>query len=65
MKEKLTIDQKIQIARIAADITRTTMTPSKTLQEIAVRLRDDSEIQLFRQFYDAVLNAVRDEPGNS
>lgn len=65
MKEKLTIDQKIQIARIAGDITRTTMSPSESLQETTLRLRDDSEIKLFRKFYDAVLNAVRDEPENS
>ncbi|ECJ2445526.1 hypothetical protein GFI10_26050 [Salmonella enterica subsp. diarizonae] len=64
MKEKLTIDQKIQIARIAGDITCATMQPSQSIQETSARIRDDSEVQLFRQFYDAVLKTVMSEPEN-
>lgn len=59
MKEKLTIDQKIQIARMTSDIVQTAMANGKAPGGL---LSDGSKVlneqMLFQRFYDVIVETI-------
>lgn len=59
MKEKLTIDQKIQIARMTADIVQTAMANGKSPGTL---LSDGTDVlneqMLFQRFYSVIVETV-------
>ncbi|EAS1999546.1 hypothetical protein [Salmonella enterica] len=62
MKEKLTIDQKIQIARMTADIVQTAMECDKAPGGLLISGSDvKSEQALFQGFYRAIVETITDE----
>lgn len=66
MKEKLTVDQKIQIARMTADIVQTAMETSKAPGGL---LSDGSDVlneeMLFQRFYDVIVETIIGESENN
>lgn len=59
MNEKLTIDQKIQIARMTADIVQTAMENSKTPGGLLSNGADVlNEQMLFQRFYNVIVDTI-------